>query len=164
MDAKRTVRVLAACALISAAGRCAAAADEAGTDSTVITSRRLDFDYPKHTAVFKGDVVVVDSRVRIEADTITAVFSTNNQPETITAEGNVRIEQTGRLATSARAVYSVNSGLLVMTGKPRVTRGADVLEGSRIVFNRDDDKVQCDDAKLTILPGTNTGLSDLIKK
>jgi lipopolysaccharide export system protein LptA len=158
------VRALTACALIGAAGLCAAAEDEAGTNSTVITSRQLDFDYPKRTAVFKGEVVVVDPRVRIEADTITAVFSTNNQPETITAEGNVRIEQTGRVATSARAVYSVNSGLLVMTGKPRVTRGADLLEGSRIVFNRDDDKVQCDDAKLTILPGTSTGLSDMIKK
>jgi lipopolysaccharide export system protein LptA len=164
MDARSTVLVSAACALIGVAGMVMAQGEEPATNSTVITSKHLDFDYPKHTAVFKGDVVVVDPRVRIEADTITTVFSTNNQPETITAEGNVRIVQTDRVATSARAVYSVNSGLMVMTGKPRITRGGDVLEGTRIVFNRDEDNVKCDDAVLKIAPGADAGLGDLIKK
>lgn len=129
------------------------AEDAAGTNTTVITSRHLDFDYPKRTAVFDGDVVVTDPRVTIKADSITAMFGVDNHPETITAVGNVRIEQEGRLALSTRATYSIKSGLLVLTGQPRLIRGTDVLLGSRIIFSRDDDKVTCEDATLRLMPG-----------
>ena len=154
---------LGLCLALSAwTGLAAEPAENAGeTNATVITSRHLDFDYLKRTAVFDGDVVVTDPRVTIKADSITAVFSTNNQPETITAVGNVRIEQEGRLALSTRATYSVKSGLLVLTGRPRVIRGTDVLTGSRIIFSRDDDKVTCEDATLRLVPEKDGGGSDL---
>ncbi len=130
---------------------------------TVITSRRLDFDYPKRTAVFEGDVVVSDARVTIKADQMTALFSEGNQPEMITAVGNVRIEQEDRVATCERATYSVKSGLLVLTGRPMVRRGAEVMSGSRIIFSRDDDKVKCEDAVLRIAPGQG-GFDGLLKR
>jgi lipopolysaccharide transport protein LptA len=168
MRNKRWLAALAAGAwaglgLLPGAAQSAAEAG-AGTNSTVITSKRLDFDYPKRVAVFEGDVVVVDAQVRIEADTITAVFDAANAPETITATGNVRIIQTDRVAVCARAVYSMKSGLLVLTGKPRISRGNDLLEGSRIVFKRDEDKVTCDDAVLRILPGQGMGFGELMRK
>ena len=138
----------------------AAASEAVETNMTVITARHLDFDYPKRTAVFDGDVVVTDPRVTIKADSMTSLFTTNNQPETITAVGNVRIEQQDN-----RASYSVKSGLLVLTGKPRVVRGTDVLSGSRIIFSRDDDKITCEDGKLTVLPGKGgQSLDALIKR
>ena len=135
-----------------------------GTNSTVITSKRLDFDYSKRTAVFDGDVVVTDPRVKILADQITSLFSTNNQPEMITAVGNVRIEQENRQAFCERAVYSLRSGLLVLTGKPKVVQTGSVLTGSRIIFSRDDDKVKCEDPNLLIMPGQGGGgLEELMK-
>lgn len=140
---------------------------KAGTNETVITSRQLDFDYPKRTAVFDGDVVVTDVRVTIKADQMTALFSTNNQPEMITAVGNVVIDQQDRKATCERATYSVRSGLLVLTGKPVVQRGTEVMSGTRIIFSRDDDKVKCEDAVLRIAPGhggLQGGFDDLIKR
>jgi lipopolysaccharide transport protein LptA len=145
------------------------AAEKAGavTSETTITSRRLDFDYSKRTAVFEGNVVVTDVRVTIKADQMTALFSTNNQPEMITAVGNVVIEQEDRQATCERATYSVRSGLLVLTGKPVVRRGEELMSGSRIIFSRDDDKVKCEDAVLRIAPGQSgfqAGFDDLIKK
>ena len=152
---KTTVLGLGLCVVACACTGLAAdaASETVETNMTVITSRHLDFDYPKRTAVFDGDVVVTDPRVTIKADSMTSLFTTNNQPESITAVGNVRIEQENRLALCNRATYSVKSGLLVLTGKPRVARGTDVLSGSRIIFSRDDDKVICDDAKLTVLAG-----------
>lgn len=141
------------------------ATDSVETNMTVITSRHLDFDYPKRVAVLDGDVLVVDPRVTIKSDSMTILFATNNQPETITAVGNVKIDQESRMAVCTRATYSVKSGLLVLTGKPRVTRGTDVLSGSRIIFSRDDDKIQCEDAKLTVMPGTSgPGLDSLLKR
>jgi lipopolysaccharide transport protein LptA len=134
-----------------------------GTNATVITARRLEFDYPKRVAVFERDVVVTDPAVRITADSLTVAFATNNQPETLTAAGNVRIEQMDRTGVCARAVYSVSSGLLVLTGKPRFVRGSDVLKGSRIIFRRDEERVTCEDADLTIVPGTN-GIAPYLEK
>lgn len=161
--------VLGLAALMVLAGRRDGAAQEGsvelgeGTNSTVIVSKRLDFDYSKHTAVFDGDVVATDPRVKISADQITALFSTNNQPEMITAVGNVRIEQDKRKALCDRAVYSLRSGLLVLTGKPRVIQEGNVLSGSRIIFSRDDDKVKCEDSTLRIVPGQGGGFDDLLK-
>jgi lipopolysaccharide transport protein LptA len=105
--------------------------------------------------------------VTIKADQMTALFSTNNQPEMIMAVGNVVIDQEDRMATCERATYSVKSGLLVLTGKPVVKRGAEVMSGSRIIFSRDDDKVKCEDAVLRISPGQSGlkgGFDDVMKK
>lgn len=173
MKTRRITAVLlaAAAALAAAAGRAADAetvpapasteAAAANTNTTTITSRRMNYDAQKRTAVFDGDVVVIDPQVKISADNITATFATNNQPETITAVGNVRIEQTNRVAVCGTATYSVTSGKLVLLGKPKISRGAEVLMGSRIVFNRDSDEMICDDAKI-IVPGTG-GFDDLMK-
>lgn len=163
---RRTWSVLLA-GLLLAVGRGAAAQEASvalgdGTNATVITSRRLDFDYARHTAVFDGDVVVTDPRVKIVADQITALFSTNNQPEMITAVGSVHIEQENRQAQCERAVYSLRSGLLVLTGKPKVVQEGSILSGSRIIFSRDDDKVKCEDPILTISPGRGS-VDDLLK-
>lgn len=166
MQTRKLMGIALGVVLAAVLGRAAEpAADVADTNMTVITSRHLDFDYPKRVAVFDGDVVVTDPRVTIKADSITAVFNASNQPDTITAVGNVHIEQENRVALCNRATYSVKSGLLVLTGKPRVMRGSDVLSGSRIIFSRDDDKVQCEDAKLTVMPGSGAvGLDTLMKR
>lgn len=163
-------QIVSACvvALMMATGGQLAAQEVAGasgegTNSTEIVSRRLDFDYSKHTAVFDGDVVVTDPRVRIMADQITALFNTNNQPDMITAVGNVRIDQENRKAVCERATYSLRSGLLVLTGKPKVIQEGNILSGSRIIFSRDDDKVKCEDSRLTIVPGQGGGFDDLMK-
>ena len=161
---RRAVALLAGAGMagwvsVAAAGTGGAVAE---TNSTVITSQHLDYDYPKRIAVFSGEVVVEDPKVKIMADSITATFATNNQPESITATGNVRIEQTNRVAVCSQACYSVRSGLLVLTGKPVVSRGNDVLTGSRITFNRDTDKMECIDAKMIVTPGAG-GLDGLMR-
>jgi len=162
---RRWVLMAAAVVMMAAAGW---AGDKSGaadsTNETVITSRQLDFDYPKRTAVFEGDVVVTDVRVVIKSDQMTALFSTNNQPEMITAVGNVTIDQEDRKATCERATYSVKSGLLVLTGNPVVRRGQEVMSGSRIIFSRDDDKVKCENAVLRITPKQGGGFDEFMKR
>ncbi len=134
----------------------------AGTNATVITSKRLTFDYAERKAVFEENVKVVDPSVTITADQITVTFGADNQPETVMAAGHVRVEQTDRWATCQRAVYSVKSGLLVLTGRPKLVRGQDVLQGSRIIFYRYEEKAKCEDAVLTIFPG-ESGLDKMMK-
>jgi lipopolysaccharide export system protein LptA len=135
----------------------------AATNGTVITARTMTFDYPARKATFEGDVVVSDPQVRMQADQMVVILSERSEIETVTATGAVRIDQAERTAFCRQAVYTVPSGVMVLTGEPRVVRGQDVLRGKRIVFNRNDNKVTVDGgARLQIAPGSTT-MKDMLK-
>ena len=140
--------------LVAATG--SMAADRAGlspTNSTLINARTMNYDYQKRTAILKDDVIVVDPSIKIMSDEMVMTFTSSNTPEVITATGNVKIWQEERMAVCRKAIYTVKSGMLVLTGNPVLTRGSDHLTGQRIVFYRDSDKVIVDRPSLTITPG-----------
>lgn len=146
-----------------------------GASETHVSSKRADYDISRNVLVLDGDVVVSDPRVTIKADQITMLMSTNREPEMITAVGSVDIEQDlspavatekkgpaikgFRRATCGRAVYSVRSGITVLTDKPVITQEGMSLRGSRIIYSRDEDKVHIDNSSGTFIPGE--GKSDL---
>lgn len=125
----------------------------AATNSTVINSKSMTFDYQKNVATFTGDVIVSDPTIKIMADTMVVEFDENKNPKTVTADGRlVKIWQADRVAVCKRAIYHVISGKLTLTGNPVLTRGADRMAGSRIVFYRDNDKVTCENVQMLITP------------
>ncbi len=140
-----------------------------GTNETHVNAHRADYDISRNILVLDGDVVVKDSRVTIQADQITLVMSTNREPEMVTAVGHVVIQQdlnpvasapnSGlamkgfRRATCGRAVYAVNSGVTVLTVNPVITQEGMTLNGSRIIYSRDQDKVHIDNTEGRFVPG-----------
>ena len=133
----------------------ASAQTEAGAaaDLTVITSDKLTFDYTQRFALFDGNVVVVDPQMKLYADKMTVVFSTSNRISEIKAEGKVYIVQDDKRARSEVAQYNVDQGIIVMTGKPQVTRGEDILTGDKITFWRNENKMLVEPrARLVINP------------
>lgn len=151
-----------------------------GKSETHVSAKRADYDISRNVLVLDGDVVVRDPRVTIKADQITMLMSTNREPEMVTAVGSVNIEQdlspvvaTGkkvpavkgfRRATCGRAVYSVRSGITVLTDKPVITQEGMTLRGSRIIYSRDEDKVHIDNSNGTFMPGEGkSDLGDLMK-
>lgn len=154
----------------------------AGSNETHVVSKRADYDISKNILVLDGDVVVRDPRVTIQADQITMVMSTNREPEMVTAVGHVVIEQElnpvagaasrkgppvkgFRRAVCGRAVYGVRSGVTVLTDKPVITQEGMTLNGSRIIYSRDQDKVHIDNSSGTFVPGEGgqDELKDLMK-
>lgn len=120
---------------------------------TVITSDRLTFDYEKHFAVFEQNVKVTDPDMQLESDKLTVKFDEEGKAETIKADGRVTIQQADKTAKSAVATYEVATGKIVLAGKPRVTRGRDVLEGDVITFWRNENRMVCQPkARLVIFP------------
>ncbi|MEI7880500.1 MAG: LptA/OstA family protein, partial [bacterium] len=133
-----------------------------GASETHVSAKRADYDISRNVLVLDGDVVVRDPRVTIKADQITMLMSTNRDPEMVTAVGSVDIEQDlnpvnvpdkqgalskgFRRATCGRAVYSVRSGITVLTDKPVITQEGMTLRGSRIIYSRDEDKVHIDNS------------------
>ncbi len=156
-----------------------------GASETHVTAKRADYDISRNVLVLDGNVVVSDPRVTIKADQITMLMSSNREPEMVTAVGAVDIEQelspkevnskaaSGkagmqikgfRRATCGRAVYSVRSGITVLTDKPVITQEGMTLRGSRIIYSRDEDKVHIDNSSGSFLPGEGKNeLGDMMK-
>lgn len=137
-----------------AASACRVMAEEptgaGATNETVITSKRLTFDYRNHYALFEEDVVVTDPSVKILADKLTVLFDEENSAKTIVGTGNVRIVQTDKNAVCEKAVYQVKAGRLDLSGNPVLRRGKDVLKGKVITFWRDQEKMEGEDVQLVI--------------
>ncbi len=128
-------------------------AAEGAAVTTEITSDRLVFDYKKKLAVFEDNVVVADPRLRLTARRLTVTFDENSNVETILAEGQVVITQEDKLATAEKAIYEVATGQIVLEGRPKIQRGSDTLEGTKITFWRDQNRLICQPgARLVIHP------------
>lgn len=133
------------------------------TDLTVITSDKLTFDYQKRFALFEGNVVVVDPQMKLYADKMTVLFTATNSVSEIKAEGRVYIAQDDKQARSDTGVYNVEQGVIILTGKPQVTRGKDILSGDRITFWRDQNKMLVEPrARLVIHPQDGASVDDFM--
>lgn len=129
---------------------------------TVVTAERLTFDYNKGYALFEENVLVVDPDMQLECDRLTITFNKAGKVEVIKAEGRVTIMQEDKTAHAAVGTYEVATGKIVLSGKPRVMRGRDTLEGETITFWRDENRMVCQpSARLVIYPEEG-GLKDRI--
>ncbi len=122
--------------------------------NTVITSKRLYFDYGRSIATFDGDVVVVDPQIRIESQRLIVTFDATNNVKAVTAMENVRLFSGDREGTCQRAVYLVGSGEILLTGSPALKRERDRLSGDRITFWVDREEVLCEPGELIISPAS----------
>ena len=112
---------------------------------------RDDLEYwtLKHMAVARGDAVVVtkDHR-RLSADTLVAytappapgskearggnsVMGTSGQLEKVEAYGHVSVRTATDTVTGERGVYMPATGIAVLFGHVRITRGKNQLNGAR---------------------------------
>jgi len=135
-------------------GGIAGGAEQAlGTNSTVITGERLEFDYKRYIAVFEENVVVEDPQIRIESDRLTVCFDGTNDVKSVTALGRVRMKSEDKRATCDKAVYLASSGEVIMTGSATLHRDKDYVSGERIIFWIDEDRMECTPGRLIIHPG-----------
>jgi len=128
------------------------------TNRTVITSERLDFDYQRLFAEFSGNVVVQTPQLEIKSDKLTVLFRKDNTLKSLTAVGNVRIEQGDKKATCRMAVYTAVTREIVLTGDASIERGADLLVGDIITFWIGEERVTCVPGYLRIVPGEFGGI------
>lgn len=139
--------------LLAAVTGWARAAEVPEAELTVITSEKLTFDYQNQYALFEKDVVVVDPSMKLFSDNLLVTFDENNKAKKIKAEGRVRIVQEDKQARSKVAEYNVETGEIVLTGEPQVTRGKDTLTAEVIRFWRDENRMECSPrARLVIYP------------
>lgn len=105
-----------------------------------VSADALEINQEDGSALFTGNVVVVQGAVRLAAEEVRVLYSTgegggSGTIDTIRATGGVTLVTATEAAESSEAEYSVASGDIVMTGDVLLTQGANTLAGDRLVVD-----------------------------
>lgn len=105
-----------------------------------MTADQLRVDQAAGTATFTGNVVVGQGQMRLSADRVDVEYGTEGQNPTgriarLHAQGNVVLVNGAEAAEAQSAVYTIDSGTIVMTGNVLLTQGQNALSGERLVVN-----------------------------
>lgn len=94
------------------------------------------FSHQENISVFNENVKITDARGIMECALMTVITGRSNQVERIVAEGDVRIAQQEMVATGEHADYDVRTGLVHLTGDPRLTGPDKSLRSEAFIINR----------------------------
>lgn len=105
------------------------------TPTDRITARdSLEFWERKSMAVARGDAIIVRGDKRLRADVLTGLFAKGkdgkNHLDRVEAFNNVVMSSPTEIIRGQRGVYNVNTGIAVLRGSVKITRGADQLDGA----------------------------------
>ncbi len=118
-----------------------------------IKSDWLEWDYRGYVATFKGNVIVNQEDVTLYSDRLVIYYDEATSEVTqILAEGAVRIVQLDRSATAEKAVFHNAERKIILTGRPVVRQGNNLVIGEKITILIDRDWVDVERADVTISP------------
>lgn len=99
-----------------------------------VVAERLSVDQKTGQAVYSGDVVIGQGDMRLAADHVTVIYSTQGAQriDALKAVGHVTLVNGPDAAEADQADYRIAEGVIVMTGDVIVTQGGNVLAGERV--------------------------------
>ena len=102
-----------------------------------VTADRLDVNQTDGTAIFTGNVVVVQGDLRMTADRVRVEYgeTTPREIARIHAFDNVTLVSPTETAEGAEAVYEVASETVVMTGDVVLTQELNVVSGEMLTID-----------------------------
>ncbi len=118
-----------------------------------IKSDGLEWDYQRRVVTFRGNVIANQEDVTLYSDRMVIYYDESTSEVTqIVAEGAVRIVQLDRRATGEKAVFHNAEMKIVLTGRPVVRQGKNVVNGDKITILIDRDWVEVERPDVTISP------------
>lgn len=101
-----------------------------------VTADGLDVNQTDGTAIFTGDVLIVQGEMRLSAQRVLVVY---NQEEggirRLVASGGVILVSGPDAAEADDAEYTIESGVIVMTGNVLLTQGQNALTSQNMTIN-----------------------------
>lgn len=98
-----------------------------------VTAERLSVDQDTGTAVFTGDVMIVQGEMRLSAPEVLVVYGeAGDRIERLEASGGVLLVSGEDAAEAQRADYDVESGRIVMSGDVLLTQGRATVASERM--------------------------------
>jgi lipopolysaccharide export system protein LptA len=91
------------------------------------------------TAVFEGNVLVGQGDMRLAAAKVTVEYGADAKTiARLNATGGVTIANLADAAEAREALYTIDSGVIVMTGDVLLTQGQSALAGQKLTINLKD--------------------------
>ncbi len=104
-----------------------------------VTSESLSVDQADNSAMFTGNVVVIQGDMRLNAPRVRVEYGANGEGiQKVIAYDDVLLVTPAEAAEGKNAVYSVPDSLLVMTEQVVLTQGAAVITGDKLTANLKD--------------------------
>ena len=101
---------------------------------------------------FSGNVHAVSQGMTLTCDRLDVIarrlvkskstIGKMNSVQSVVAEGNVRMEQVGRVATAGRAEVMPDKGLVILSDNPKIVDAKATVEGWKIIYNSRDRTAQ----------------------
>jgi lipopolysaccharide export system protein LptA len=97
-----------------------------------VTAQSLTVDEGKGSAVFAGEVLVVQGQMRLQADEVRVTYSADSSRiDRLWATGNVVLVNAEDAASADSAEYVIDTGLVEMQGNVVLTQGAATFTAER---------------------------------
>jgi lipopolysaccharide export system protein LptA len=91
------------------------------------------------TAVFSGNVLVGQGKMRLSAAKVTVEYGKDGKSiARLRATGGVTIANLADAAEAKEALYTIDSGEIVLTGDVLLTQGASALSGQKLIIHLKD--------------------------
>lgn len=105
-----------------------------------ITSDTLEVNQNDGVATFTGNVIVIQGALRMAAPVVKVLYSKDDKSsiETVTATGGVTLVDGRDEAEGKDAVYTVATGIVVMTGDVILTQGKNTMAGQKLTADLND--------------------------
>ena len=102
-----------------------------------VTADSLTVNQSDGTAVFSGNVLVAQGEMRLSAGEVRVEYAEGDtrKIERLLATGGVTLVSGPDAAEAKEAVYTIDSGSVVMTGNVLLTQGPNVLSGQKLTVD-----------------------------
>jgi lipopolysaccharide export system protein LptA len=122
-----------------------------------VTAETLAVNNADGTAVFTGNVVVIQGEMKLSAAEVRVVYNEDQTAiDQLIASGGVTIVNLADAAEAREAVYTIDTGLIVLTGDVLLTQGPSVIAGQKLTVNlKDGTGVMEGRVTTTFVPGGN---------
>jgi lipopolysaccharide export system protein LptA len=101
-----------------------------------VNAESFTVDTETGNAVFSGNVRVAQGEMRMAAGEVRVVYAPDgNAIQTLVASGGVTLTNVAEAAEATQAVYTIDSGVVVMTGNVLLTQGASTMSAETLTIN-----------------------------
>ena len=117
-----------------------------------VTADSLDVNQADGSAEFKGNVRIGQGEMRISAQRVLVIYNQDHSSiQRMEAVGDVGLVSGPDAAEADRADYSIDTGVIVMTGNVLLTQGANALSSNNMTVNLTTGTAQMNGRVRTIL-------------
>jgi lipopolysaccharide export system protein LptA len=123
-----------------------------------VTADSLQINQTDGTALYSGNVVILQGDMRLAAPRVLVVYSeAAGRIDRLEATGGVTLVSGEEAAEAQRADYNIDAGRIIMSGAVLLTQGANALASEKMVVDLDSGAAQMSGRVRTVLQPASEG-------